>query len=147
MQSENLDLVQKALEAFGARDFDALLELVHPEMEFFPMTRHLAGRPEPYLGHEGLRLYLDDVAAVWTEMEVVARRFSQGEDHVVVYGRLRGTTAQGMTYDAPADWIWKIRDRKLVWGCMYGKRDAACAFEQAAAPAANGAPAKISARV
>lgn len=146
MQSENLDLVRKALEAFGARDFDALLELVHPEMEFFPMTRTLAGRAEPYHGHEGLRLYLEDVAAVWSEMEVVARRFSHGDDHVVVYGRLRGTTVQGMTYDAPADWIWKIRDGKLVWGCMYGKRDAACAFEEATAASANGASAKIPAR-
>jgi uncharacterized protein len=135
MQAENLDLVQKAFDAFGARDLDALTELVHPEMEFFPMTRTLAGRSEPYHGHEGLRLYLEDVATIWTEMEVVPRRFSHGDDHVVVYGRMRGTTRQGTTYDAPTDWIWKIRDGKLVWGCIYGKRDAACALE--AAPAAG----------
>ena len=143
MQAENLDLVKKAFDAFGARDLDALMDLIHPEVEFFPMTRTLAGRAEPYRGHEGMRLYFEDVSAVWTELEVQPRRFSHGDDHVVVYGRLRGTTVQGTIHDAPADWIWKIRDGRLVWGCMYGKRDAACA-EAAAAPAAN---AKTPARV
>jgi ketosteroid isomerase-like protein len=139
----NLSLVQKAFAAFGDRDLDALLELVHPEMEFFPMTRTLAKRTEPYRGHDGMRLYFEDVATVWRELEVLPRQYSEGEDHVVVYGRVRGITADGSVYDSPADWIWKIRDGMLAWGCVYGKRDARAAFEAAAAP--NGRPATTAA--
>jgi ketosteroid isomerase-like protein len=137
MSERNIELVQSAFDAFSARDLKALLEVVDPEIEFFPLTRALANRAEPYRGHEGIRTYLQDVASVWEELEVIPRRFSHGDDHVVVYGRVRGRTSGGALVDSPADWIWKIRAGKIAWGCVYGKRDAALAMEVAGIAAAS----------
>lgn len=133
----NIELVRKAFEAFAARDADTLSTLVHPEVEFFPMTRALAGRREPYRGRGGIREYLRDVAIFWQELEVIPRRMSDGGGHVVVHGRVRGRTG-GTVIDSPADWIWKISDGLIAWGCVYAKRDAETAFRAAGVPVASG---------
>ncbi len=122
--ASNMELVRAAFDAFAQRDVEALLRVSHPDIEYFPVTRSIVGRPDPYRGHEGMRAYFEDVSRVWQELEVVPRRFSVGDDHVVVYGRARGLTVDGTVVDQPADWIWKIRDGLIVWGCVYGKRDA-----------------------
>ena len=59
---ENADIVRRAFDAFSRRDLTVLLTLTDPEMEFMPATARVAGRAEPYRGHDGLRTYLADVA-------------------------------------------------------------------------------------
>jgi ketosteroid isomerase-like protein len=49
MSQEYLDLVRREYEAFAARDFDALREIWHPEIEYEALD------PETYRGHEELR--------------------------------------------------------------------------------------------
>ena len=137
MAQANIDLVKRAFAAFGERDADALVDVVHPECEFFPMTRLLANEGRPYEGLPGIRRYLHDVATTWAELEVKPVQFQAGDDHVVVHGRVRGLTVNGVEVDSPADWIWKIREGKLAWGCVYAKRDASVAMRAAGlAPAA-----------
>ena len=65
--AENADIVRRAFDAFSRRDLSALLAISDPEIEFMPATARVAGRGEPYRGHEGLRTYLADVARVWQE--------------------------------------------------------------------------------
>jgi hypothetical protein len=45
------------LEAVNSRDTDRVLELVDPEVRFEPLR---AGTEGAYIGHEGMRRYLDD---------------------------------------------------------------------------------------
>ena len=66
--AENADIVRRAFEAFSRRDLSALLAISDPEVEFMPATARVAGRGEPYRGHDGLRTYLADVARVWQEL-------------------------------------------------------------------------------
>jgi ketosteroid isomerase-like protein len=126
-EGRNSELARRAFDAFNARDARALIDLFDPEIEFFSVTRALAKRKDPYRGHDGLQLYLRDVAQIWRELEVRPRHYIEGDDHVVVYGRVRGRTASGDLVDSPVDWIWKVRGGRLVWGCVYAKRDAATA--------------------
>jgi ketosteroid isomerase-like protein len=128
---DNLRIVREALDAFGARDVVAIQRLVDPEVEFFPMTRLLVNQRDPYRGHDGIRRYLTDVSKVWDALEVTPRHYDCGADHVVVRGRIRGKTVDGTDIDLPADWIWKLREGKIVWGCVYAKRDAALALQAA----------------
>jgi ketosteroid isomerase-like protein len=134
MAQGNVDLVKRAFVAFSERDADALTEMVHPECEFFPMTRLFANEGRPYEGIAGIRRYIDDVARTWSELDVMPAHFQAGDDHVVVQGRVRGLTVNGVEVNSPADWIWKIRDGKLAWGCVYAKRDAAVAMQAAGLP-------------
>ena len=59
---QNADIVRRAFDAFSRRDLNVLLTLADPEIEFMPATARVAGRAEPYRGHDGLRTYLADVA-------------------------------------------------------------------------------------
>jgi ketosteroid isomerase-like protein len=54
----NSDIVSALWEAFGEGRIDDVMELLHPEIEFFPMTR--PGRSF-YVGHEQTRMMLDDL--------------------------------------------------------------------------------------
>jgi ketosteroid isomerase-like protein len=138
MTQSNIELVKRAFAAFGARDSDALAEVIHPDCEFFPMTRLLANEGRPYEGIPGIRRYIDHVASTWSELDVMPVHFQAGDDHVVVHGRVRGLTVNGVEVNSPADWIWKIREGKLAWGCVYAKRDAAVAMQAAGlVPAAS----------
>lgn len=134
--SENakIDFVRRTFEAFNARDLEALLATVHPEIEFLPVTRAVANQGQPYRGHEGIRKYFLDVAEVWQELRVTPRSYVELGDHVAAYGRVYGRAGDGTVVDSPADWIWEIRDGKIVWGCVYTKRDEALRTIQRSAP-------------
>src|SRR5204863_484217 len=85
--AENADIVRRAFDAFSRRDLSALLAISDPEIEFMPATARVAGRGEPYRGHEGLRTYLADVARVWQELRSEPAEFIEVGDVVVCSGR------------------------------------------------------------
>ena len=61
MSQENVELIQRAFEAFNRRDLDAFLELMAPEVEFTPYERALEGLG-PYRGHDGVRTWWEEVS-------------------------------------------------------------------------------------
>ena len=123
---DNAEIVRRAFEAFSRRDLDTLLTLVDPAIEFSPATGRLAGRAEPYHGHDGLRTYLADVARVWQELRSEPDEFVEVEDLVVCTGRVYAWGV-GRVIDAPAGWVWRLRDGRLVEGCVYENRREALA--------------------
>ena len=124
--ADNADIVRQVFAAFSRRDPDALLALCDPEIVFVPPTGRLAGREEPYRGHEGLRTYLADVARVWQELRSEPAEFIEVGDVVVCTGRVYAWGV-GRVIDAPAGWVWRLRDGKLVEGRVYENRREALA--------------------
>ena len=49
------DLVERLFDAFNRRDVEEIVALCDEEMEFFAVTAEEVGRPDPYVGAEGLR--------------------------------------------------------------------------------------------
>jgi ketosteroid isomerase-like protein len=121
----NTDIVRGVFDAFSRRDLPALIALADPEIEFTPPTGRLAGRPEPYRGHAGLRTYMDDVARVWEELRSEPDEYIEVDgDTVVCTGRVYAWGV-GRVIDAPAGWLWRLRDGLLVEGHVYETRRAA----------------------
>ena len=118
---ENADIVRRAFDAFSRRDLNVLLTLVDPEIEFMPATARVAGRAEPYRGHDGLRTYLADVARVWQELRSEPEDFVEVGDVVVCTGRVYAWGV-GRVIDAPAGWVWRLRRGLLVEGRVYDTR-------------------------
>jgi hypothetical protein len=54
MSQENVGLFHHALEGYNRRDIEAMLEIWHPEAEWYPFTAQVEG-DDVYRGHEGLR--------------------------------------------------------------------------------------------
>jgi ketosteroid isomerase-like protein len=120
----NAEIVRAVFDAFSRRDAAALIELCDPEIVFTPPTQRLAGRNEPYRGHEGLRTYLADVSRVWQELRSEPDEYVELDDRVLCTGRVYAWGV-GRVIDAPAGWVWRLRDELVVEGHVYETRRAA----------------------
>jgi ketosteroid isomerase-like protein len=103
------DLARRFFALVESRDRRGLGELLHPDVEFVPIT--FPG------GFHGSREVIDGFYGTvfsWTVYEAVASRFvSTADDTVHVEGRLRWMS-NGELRDVNAAWILRFDDGKLV---------------------------------
>ncbi len=100
----------RLFEAFGRRDLESTLELVHPEVVFEPMTAAVTRAGEPYRGHEGIRRYAQDVESHWEVLTVHPAQIRAAGCAVVALGLVSGRGPGGSFQDAPTTWVVKFRD-------------------------------------
>jgi ketosteroid isomerase-like protein len=123
---EAIRLVRQVLDSFARRDVQAALELADPRVELvFPATADVTRGGKPYRGFEGVFAYFRDIARVWDELEIVPRDFREVADDVLVFGRLRARRVGGLLLDVPAQWLFQIRDGKVVYVHSYPSREEA----------------------
>jgi ketosteroid isomerase-like protein len=122
----NFDVVERMFAAFGDRDFDALVELMDPEVDFLPVTANLTTGGVPYRGHEGVARYFDDVARVWPELRLFPDDYRVGarEGCVLVLGRVVARGG-GMILDRPTGWVFEMRDARIARLRVYGTHEEA----------------------
>ena len=89
----------------------------------------LVGRNEPYIGVNGLKSYLRDIARVWDEMRAVSLRYEAVEKGVLVEGRIVTRTKTGLLVDAPAQWFVEVAGERIVRATLF--RDQAKARQAA----------------
>jgi ketosteroid isomerase-like protein len=115
--------------AFAARDLETVLSLADPEIEFTAVTGEHAGRTDPYRGHDGLREYFRDVAAVWEELRLTPREFREEGGLILVTGKV-SARSQRRTVTGSTGWVWRVRDGKVVYARVYASAaDAVAALE------------------
>jgi ketosteroid isomerase-like protein len=95
----NAEIVRELFDAFGRRDTAAVLALADPDIVFTPPTGRLAGRAEP-------------------------DEYVELDDRVLGTGRVYAWGV-GRVIDAPAGWVWRLRDGLVVEGSVYETRRAA----------------------
>ncbi len=104
------EVVARLFEAFSRRDLPSVLELVHPEVVFQPMTAAVTRAGEPYFGHEGIRRYAEDVESHWVQLTIRPKQIRSAGRAVVVLGLVSGSGPGGSFEDAPTTWVVKFRD-------------------------------------
>ncbi len=110
MPPEPRALVEATFAALAARDADALAALIEDGCEFHtPGTRRLAGREGPYVGVEGVREYLDDLARTWATFTVAPQELRVANHGVVAFGLVTGTLLDGTAVEQPVIWVFKLR--------------------------------------
>ena len=124
--------VLRLFDAFAARDADAALAVLHPDVELWAQpTAERVQRPAPYRGHDGFREYLADVDRAWESFRVEPGDFRVAGGGVIAFGhaegRARGADA---AVRLPVIWVFRLRDG-LVAFCRVA-RTAAEATEMAA---------------
>ena len=127
MSAKAEELVRQAYQAFSKRDFDALREIADPRIEIHTVTGTIAGRSEPYRGHDGLVEYLRDVGETWDEIELLPTDFHELSDNrLVVFGRVRARRELAVI-DAPNAWLWEVGEGRIrsarVFGDPQGARE------------------------
>jgi PAS domain S-box-containing protein len=109
-RADGTDVVRAIFAAMVDRDDDSALTFFDPDavVRVFA-TSKLAGRREPYRGHEGLRTYMEDVSRVWETLEFNPTAFHQTGGSVIVFGHVISATGDG-TEVTDVLWIWRLHD-------------------------------------
>lgn len=109
------DVIRAVFAAFARRDIEAALALVDEDVEFWPQgTAQYAGRELPYRGHEGLRRYFEDVAAVWEHLEIEPRSVRAVSGGSTAFGVARGRTYSGDRVEVPVIWVFRLRAGRVL---------------------------------
>jgi ketosteroid isomerase-like protein len=112
--SQAESIIRRAYVAFAQRDLDTLVSVSDESIEVSTVTGLLAGRSEPYRGHEGLAEYMTDLAGTWKRLELRPQQFNRIDDeNTLVFGRVRAWHDKGFLDSANA-WLWTIRDDRVV---------------------------------
>jgi ketosteroid isomerase-like protein len=123
MSQENLEAARRAYDAFNRRDLDAVLALVDPEVDF---TTRFVERAESYHGHDGVRVWWEDLLRVFPDFKIEVVELSDLGDVTIGAVRVRG---RGMGSDAPfEEVIWQVgkwRHGKLVAWHSFGSESEA----------------------
>ena len=114
-----IELIPGLFDAFNARDEATLIEASEPDVVWDAPTAAMAGRVGPYRGHAGLREYLTDVEALWTEMKATPVQVRMRGEDVFVVGRLYARGRNRGIRDLPVAWSLTMRDRRLVYGTVH----------------------------
>lgn len=124
MSGENLDLVRRGMAAFDRSDWEAVFELLDPDIEWGYQPAH----PEvpSFRGHEGVRDFLALWAEAWDEYRFEPEELVEVGDSVVVGGRERGRPqGGGAEVDHEVYVVWTVRGGKAVRYRMFTDRSEA----------------------
>jgi ketosteroid isomerase-like protein len=122
MSQENVELFRKALEAYNRRDIEAILEIWHPEAEWYPFTAQVEG-DNAYHGHEGLRQWWANVEATFEEREASVEEVRDLGDAVVALGHLRARgMGSGIEIDQVVFHLARFRHGKVAHWKLYLNR-------------------------
>jgi ketosteroid isomerase-like protein len=125
----DIELVKAMFAAFAARDLETVLSLADPDVELTAVTGEHAGRTGPYRGHDGLRAYFRDVAALWEELRLTPREFRAAGDLILVTGKV-SARSRSRTVTGSTGWLWRVRDGRVVYVRVYASAaDAIAALE------------------
>jgi len=126
----DIEVVKATFAAFAARDVEAVLALVDPEVELTALTGDQAGRTEPYRGHDGVRQYFRDVASLWEELHLTPREFREEGDLILVTGKV-SARSRSRTVTGSTGWLWRVRNGKVTYVRVYASAaDAIAALEE-----------------
>lgn len=119
-------VVAECFRAFAARDVDAFLGFVHPEVVWQPASALFApddARASVYHGHEGIRRWFADVAG-WTGYSVRTLSFDDSGDYVFVPAV--ATLAIDATWLTRAVYyVFGVRDGRVVALASWAREDEA----------------------
>ena len=108
MSDANVKILRRAYEALGRGDFDAAIEIVHPEVEFIR-----PGVEAPVRGAAALRAWLEPDALVDQRWE--PKEFRVNGDKVLVRQNTRARGAEsGIELDIETWALWTLDEDGLV---------------------------------
>ena len=114
MSQENVELHNRAFDAFNRRDLDAFLALADRNIELAPLNLELEGGS--YRGHAGVRSFWTEYLSVFPDFSVDFEEIRDLGKVTVARSRLRGHgTGSDVPFDEP---IWQVaewRRRRCVW--------------------------------
>jgi ketosteroid isomerase-like protein len=118
MSQRNVELLREAFEAYNRHDLDALLGLMHDDVEADPRMAAVEG---VYRGHEGIRRWWRSANASFLEFGAELFEVRDLGDVTLAETRNRGRGAAGGTPVEQESWhVAEWRHGRIVWWGAYG---------------------------
>ena len=83
MSKENNAVISRGYAAWDNRDLNALLEVLHPEIEF-QTSGSFPDLAPTYRGHQGMRMFWNAMLAPWDSFSVDLERIVEGDECAAV---------------------------------------------------------------
>jgi uncharacterized protein len=113
MSQENIELVRGAFDAFSRDDWDALIGLFDPEIEWVTTGQFVGG--QLYRGHEGARDFLDALSGEFEAFRAEPGNFAAASDVVVADTRVTGTGKRsGVPVELLFTVVVSVRNGRIV---------------------------------
>jgi ketosteroid isomerase-like protein len=117
MSQATVEFVQRFYDAVDKHDESALLDLVHPDVEFTSLIVEVEGG---FHGHEGVRLYLRELLGAFPDFRVEVDEVRPVGDGGLVKVSDRATGVASGVSTALTDWqALTLRDGKAVWWAFF----------------------------
>jgi ketosteroid isomerase-like protein len=125
MSQENVEVVRRVYAAFAARDWEALADLCHPDLDY----ETLGAAPGRLHGFRTITDFFDTWAGLYGEFRVEAEEIVEAGDQVVAVERhaargVKGSEAEGMVGHSFAC-LFSFRDGKISQVKEYATREEA----------------------
>jgi ketosteroid isomerase-like protein len=114
VSSANVEIVQRALEAYSRGDLEAMLAHLDPDVEWHSA---IVGGAEgnTYYGHEGFRSWFVEQFESFDELRTELSEFRDLGDRVIAFGRVHARGREsGVEIDSPTGWVFTVRRGKLA---------------------------------
>jgi ketosteroid isomerase-like protein len=113
MSARNVENVKRGYAAFQNRDWEQLVAITHPDIEFTSLIRESEG--EVYRGHEGLREFFDSLMDVLPDWGPTLETFEDHEDRMLVKAKIHATPPGGSVPIEQVMWqVIRMRDGLAV---------------------------------
>ena len=115
MSQENVEVVEKGIEAFNSRDFDMLAALSDEDMEFVSVMAAVEAGVATFRGPEAWTRYFGAMDESWDGWRVEGHEvFDAGDAHVAATFRIVGTGKRsGAPIEHEIGVAYTLRDGKL----------------------------------
>jgi hypothetical protein len=92
MSQENVEIVRRVSDAYNGRDVGAMLDELHPEIEWHPWLQlQFGGGASVYRGHQGVRKGIRELEEAFSEIQAEQTEIRDLGERVVAIGLPPGT--------------------------------------------------------
>jgi ketosteroid isomerase-like protein len=125
MSRENVEIAERAMDAFNRRDLNAYNDLFTQDFEWFPALPSTV-EGDGYLGSEGIEKYFGEINDTWEEFRVIAEEYRDLGGRLLMLGRMEGRgRGSGVQVDAPLGAVWDFRNGRISRARVYLDQDEA----------------------
>ena len=115
MSQENVEIVHLAYEAWNRDDIDAMLLLMHANVELHNPDALFLGTESVYRGHAGVREWWNAAKEPWEYFKSHIERTLAAGDKVVTVVRFEAVGREsGAKVTLPLTNVWELRDGLIV---------------------------------
>jgi ketosteroid isomerase-like protein len=112
MSQQNVEVVERAIDAFSRGDAAAFVALATEDLEWKVGLAAVEG--EVFHGWEGVRDYFARLDSAWDSFLFLADELRDLDEVVVALGRLRGQgRGGGVPVESPVGAVWTLRGGKI----------------------------------